>query len=459
MEAYVIPIEDKYIIYRPLLRLAFVGNQAMADLALSLADNDPSSGADAPGEIVSFLDKIGFLKPDPAPPPAPDPAYRPTTAVLLMTNRCNLRCTYCYANAGVLKPEDLSLELAQTVIDQVCQNAIERSRPHFDMCFHGGGEPTQAWTVMKEATAYARSKELPCKISVVSNGVWSSQQRDWVLNNLDNVTISLDGSPETQDHQRPLASGEGSSRYVMETVAALDAARLPYGLRMTATAPWRGVFPEDVRYLCEHTGCRSIQVEPAFNIRRGEHQESTRKQGEAFVDAFMEAYEIAVQAGRNLVYSGARPWLLTQTFCSAAYEGLIVNAAGHLVTCYEIASDDHLLSDLSTVGQVVDSRIEIDDAARDRLLSMLDSRKPTVCRDCFCRWHCAGDCYTRSRVVEDGQVVDSLARCDTNRAITARLLLWYIMACDGVWRGQSILTYPPAQAEQACATVEACRPL
>jgi len=36
MEVFVIAVEDKFIIYRPLRRLAFVGNEAMADLARQL---------------------------------------------------------------------------------------------------------------------------------------------------------------------------------------------------------------------------------------------------------------------------------------------------------------------------------------------------------------------------------------------------------------------------------------
>ena len=43
MELYTIPIpnadqDNAYIVYRPLLGLAFIGNQAMADLAKSLAE-------------------------------------------------------------------------------------------------------------------------------------------------------------------------------------------------------------------------------------------------------------------------------------------------------------------------------------------------------------------------------------------------------------------------------------
>jgi uncharacterized protein len=266
-------------------------------------------------------------------------------------------------------------------------------------------------------------------VSVVSNGVWTARQRAWILDNLNSLSISFDGSQETQNRQRPLASGQGSFKAVMRTLQALDKAGFKYGIRMTATAPWREQLPGNVRFICEETGCQAMQVEPAFNTLRGKHQEPSQAEAEAFVDAFMEAFEIAHRAGRRLTYSGARPWLKTASFCSAAYGALIVTPTGDLVSCYEIASDSHALSQMSTVGHIDGQQVVIDEQVRDALLTYL-SEKRHKCEGCFCYWHCAGDCYTRS--------FTSSSRCTMNREITARILLWYIMSGDGVWQGQEM---------------------
>ena len=68
-------------------------------------------------------------------------------------------------------------------------------------------------------------------------------------------------------------------------------------------------------------------------------------------------------------------------------------------------------------------------------LERIDRRR-TLCQDCFCRWHCAGDCYVSS-FGEDGSFDEFDARCHANRAITAQLLLWNIMESGGVWQGQN----------------------
>ncbi len=437
MDIFAIPVEGKFIIYRPLLQLAFVGNRAMADLALELAGRTPVNAEGAPADAAAFLGAIGFLQADPAPPPAPGADYRPTTAVLLLTNRCNLRCTYCYADGGHGPAADLAVEVAQAAIDEVYQNALETGAARFELCFHGGGEPLQAWETLVAATAYARSKSRPCEVSVVSNGVWTPRQRRWVLENLDGVTISFDGARPTQDRQRPLASGRGSFRTAMRTIQALDRARFSYGIRMTATAPWRGL-ADDVRFICRETGCPTIQVEPAFNTGRGVHQGPSEAQAQAFAEGFLEAFEVAAEAKRGLTYSGARPWLLTHAFCTAPYEALVANPAGQLVGCYEVAAADHALAGLSNVGRVEGGEVRVDAGARRRLLAYLAGRR-AACRGCFCNWHCAGDCYARTA----GRGPEGSPRCAMNREITMRLLLWYIMAGGGVWRGRGV---PPAEA-------------
>ena len=438
-DVFAIPVEDKFILYRPLLQVAFVGNQAIADLVLDLVKPGAATSSHAPvsEEALSFLRTVGFLDPSPPPPPLPDTEYRPTVAVLLLTNRCNLRCTYCYAGGGEGLPRLISLDSACAVIDCVYRNAIALGRPHFELTFHGGGEPVQAWDIVQVATAYARSKDLPCRTSMVSNGVWTQPQRDWILHNVDSLTISFDGRPETQNRQRPFATGQGSFKSVMRTIRKLDQARFSYGIRMTAMPPWGGGLVEDVRFICENIGCTAIQVEPAFNHARGQFQGPTTDESKEFIEAFMEAFEVAQHANRHMTFSGARPWLLAQTFCTAPYGALIVNPDGNLVACYEVVDNRHPLAWMSIMGRVSDSQIVEDSKARWALFEYLGKNR-TRCQGCFCYWHCAGDCYTRAYFAGLNAVNGSNPRCDMNRKITARILLWYIMNGNGVWQGQDL---------------------
>jgi uncharacterized protein len=255
--------------------------------------DEVDQGLDLPPDVLKYLEQIDFLEPDPPPPQSRDPEYHPTSAVILSTNRCNLRCIYCYADAGLGAAEDVSLEMAKVAIDVAHQNAVALDRSHFDLTFHGGGEPTLAWETLVEAVAYARAKDLPCEVSVVSNGIWTERQRAWLIPNLNGLTISFDGRRETQDRQRPFASGKGSFEAVMETIRALDEHGFRYGIRMTAMAPWQGRLVRDVEFLCRETSCRRIRVEPAYNVQRGSYRSPSADESADFVAGFMEAYAVA----------------------------------------------------------------------------------------------------------------------------------------------------------------------
>jgi len=223
----------------------------------------------------------------------------------------------------------------------------------------------------------------------------------------------------------------------MRTLRGLDRVGFDYGIRMTALAPWRGRLAADVRFLCEETGCRSIQVEPAYHAGRGLYRPPSPAEGEEFVAGFLEAHDVARRAGRRLTYSGARPWLLTNSFCSAPYGSLIVNAAGELVTCYEVTGEGHPLAAACTFGRLDGGRAIVDEGRRRAMLRRLAVRREG-CRDCFCYWHCAGDCHVKALYpgAEAAPAPGAGTRCRVNRAITLELLLARVAAAeDGVWRG------------------------
>ena len=270
MYVYVIPYQGKYIVYRPLLRLAFLANAAMVNLIAELKENPVSNGLSENQEIFQFLKKIGFLEPDPPYPPSPlkEESFKPTVAVCLLTTRCNFRCIYCYASGGEGLVQELPIELGQQAIKKACRNAMESGEECFSVNFHGGGEPTLARGSFKELVKYARLQELPCQISVASNGYWGRQQRKWILDHLDQVSLSFDGLQVLQDRQRPLASGKGTFPKVMETIQEMDKRKFSYGIRLTVTDEGIDQLAPSIEFLCRESDCRTFQVEPAFNHGR-----------------------------------------------------------------------------------------------------------------------------------------------------------------------------------------------
>jgi uncharacterized protein len=432
MEISIIPIDDQdhYIIYRPLLGLAFIGNQAMAELCQQW-NNARSKNKDENFEVKKFLSDIGYFLPEKQP-------YKPdrilSTAVLLLTNQCQLRCTYCYAAAGEASRKALSIETGKTAIDYVVQQASSHGRKFFTVDFHGGGEPSYEWDLLQALTRYARNKPLPVKTSLTSNAIWSEKQLEWIVQNIDRLSISMDGDAETQNLQRPLENNRPSFDIVFRNLALLDKAEYQYGIRMTVCPPWNKL-KDNVKFISENTKCRSLQVEPAFNLLRGAHTQPDENQYHQFADAYLEAYEVALQYGTKLLYSGSRPGIITNVFCSAPYNALVVNPDNQIVACYEITNSSHPLAAISTFGQIKDGEIQFDLASKTKFYQLLQERFDKTCKDCFCRWTCAGDCYTRA-FYRESDYLTSGERCVMNKEITKNVILSLISKHDGVWRSK-----------------------
>lgn len=424
---YIIPFQDRFLIYRPLRRLLFLCNGAMAALAEKFcASRDPGVLSDFP-EVLSYFDRIGFMLPDPPEPPEPNlKEFCPSSTALLMSNRCNLRCIYCYANGGETNNLDLDPEIARRAIDTVCDNARLSGRDHFTVTFHGGGEPTLHWKAMTELADYARRKPLRAELNIVTNGYWNAEQGEWLMRWIDGMTISMDGRAETQNAQRPAAGGGPSFERVMRSVRQLTEAGYPFNIRMTAIPERFERLPEDVLFFCENSGCGEIQAEPAFYEKRGTHGSAFREQGERFVRAYTEAWDIAAAHGRVLFYSGARPGTIASCFCQAPLgESLTVNPLGQVTGCYETTGRDGQCG--GVFGHADGTGIRINDAERIRQMETILRRKDK-CRDCFCYYHCAGDCFTRGSAAEEGEWPYN--RCEINRKITLELLLRQLAAAD-----------------------------
>ena len=436
---YSIPLRDKFIVYKPLARLAFMANQAMVNFIDSLQSGEEDSWRGENGEAHHFLKTIGFF--DPAPPPhllLEERPFKPSIAVLFTTTACNFRCIYCYASGGENSVQTLPFKIGCRAIDHVCRNAQENGEDHFTIAFHGGGEPTLAKDNFEKLIEYSQAKGYPCDLTVTTNGHWTDDQRDWVLTNLNSVSLSLDGTSSVHDRQRPLASGQGTHKIVFRTIREMDKQSFPYGIRMTVIDESIDQLPESIDFLCRETGCRTFQVEPAFDHGRARLSGSALSNDDRFAEALMEAYGIAASFGRHLYYSGARPQVITTSFCQALDRALIVSPDGLLTSCYEIYSSEHTLAPDFFFGSLSeDGRLAIDHEVRQKLNGKLKERRG-LCTDCFCYWHCAGDCPSKTVTPEKDGHLQFGRRCDLNRTITRELLTQYINDAGGIWHGESM---------------------
>lgn len=120
---------------------------------------------------------------------------------LLVTERCNLRCSYCYCDKNMRRTMDFAT--ARRAIEEAMSYSGDASLRVLLM----GGEPFLPFKLIRDITKYIRTSypKRNVKIKTITNGtlVHGDVQR-WLVENKDIFTasLSLDGSRESHNRNR-----------------------------------------------------------------------------------------------------------------------------------------------------------------------------------------------------------------------------------------------------------------
>jgi radical SAM protein with 4Fe4S-binding SPASM domain len=120
------------------------------------------------------------------------------TIYWICTQACNLRCTYCYQDAMVARPNELNTWQGKDLVDQAHEAGA-------DTFIFTGGEPFSRLDLL-EVAAYSHKRGLIT--NVITNGHYITPKNvATVASIFDTVTISVDhGKPEHHERNRGIGS-------------------------------------------------------------------------------------------------------------------------------------------------------------------------------------------------------------------------------------------------------------
>lgn len=357
-------------------------------------------------------------------------AFDPEGLTLFLTTKCSLGCTYCYASAND-RPSAMSWDTAQSAIDWMLNHAHARGRDRVELMFHGGGEVTVAFDLLKRAAAYARAqgeaRNIRVALSAGLNGVMKGPVLEWIIANLDAATVSFDGLPDIHNAQRPLVNGKDSFDIIAAALRRMDEARFQYGLRVTVTRLGVQRMAEAVEFMCREFACPLIQLEPVSSSGRARGQDAMAPEPQDFIEQFRQARVVARRYGRDLKYSGARFGSVTNSFCQTSDDLLAVTPEGFLSSCYEVGQSDDPRADTFFYGRLNRDTRDLDvDMKKVIRLRTLTVEHKSGCETCFCRWTCAGECSAKLAEAGDAWRTGYSTRCTINRALTLDQIKEYL---------------------------------
>lgn len=157
-----------------------------------------------------------------------------TSAMLVVTHACNLRCRYCFVHK---EPSHMTLETAKDAALFLINNAkAEGGKQRPEMNFFGGEPMLMYDSVIKPLVEWAHD-ELGenMRFSITTNGTLLTDERiRFMQRHRFGLLLSMDGNKPVQDYNRPYADGSGSFTIMNSIVPKVVAAWPGTTFRMTA---------------------------------------------------------------------------------------------------------------------------------------------------------------------------------------------------------------------------------
>ncbi len=365
-----------------------------------------------------------------------------------LTTKCNLCCRYCYNRKERKKMEDehkeqtIDIEIAKAGIDWYFANNDSRH-----IRFYGPGEPSQEFEILKSITEYAkkhRSRGKDVTVEIQTNGIFTEDVREWMLDNMNIMWISFDGMPKIQNYNRPLNpkfkaifGGRKTAQILEDNIQWLNENRenrnLMVGARVTITEKnidkqkemidyfydlgirnvWNdGLFYEvgtkavcqdkekkrSLRYVWNDGGGKSYYDVGKIPVSQEEEGKSKRLfDMKAYLRNYIEAYHYAKEKG---LFWGS--FLAVNFDCEAPWNcrSCLPLAAPHITTDGYISSCDMALTGSEPhhmkpfiVGKWNNTEKQFD-FYYDKINELYErvSTKIEHCKGCPARLHCGGYC-------------------------------------------------------------------
>jgi uncharacterized protein len=310
------------------------------------------------------------------------------TAWLHITERCNLRCSYCYSPHGHL---NMSYKVGCDIIHAIVRSAVTHNYRTVRLKY-AGGEPLLQASLVFNLHKYARklAKEMGLSLEgvVLTNATLLTPGIvDEMRANGLRLTISLDGLGHFHNPQRPYEDGQGSFADVIKGIDCAVMGRLVPDISVTVTNRSIEGLPDLVTSVMD----RGLPFRLSF-CRDDDAVESEEVQA---------SLEDRMIRGMLATYETIERYSPTSSLLASLVDSANL-AAPHLYTCG--VGRDYLVFD--SIGRVAKCQMQIDCPITDvrNPDPLLSIRKDTNgianisveeregCRDCKWRYWCAGGC-------------------------------------------------------------------
>ncbi len=395
---YVIPVGDYFqvapekcfMVYAPLANIFFLADKTQ----VQELENNIKEGISGP-----MIDMLLSKQSERAKKPYPLHWDKLSTLYIILNEKCNFHCSYCYSAQGRSKQE-LDINVLYGFLDTFLTLHTDTPNDR-TLMFIGGGEPTLSWSSVISATEYAermaQQRGINLKFRLSTNGsILTQEMIDFYKKHRFSLQISYDVLPDVQDAQR------GQWAKVDENIKRLLAEHIGCNIRSTITDLNLNRIAEMVQFCCDnYNGIDGLVVEPVADKEKFTTREQLRDYFTQYRNAFRQAELLAKKNNFSFgtsVFESIKQ--IRERFC---YNLLCITPYNTLTLCPNVSSPEE-----KDYEKLVFGSIEYDketkkchaeiDTERFEQLTHNNIHTLEECRSCWARWNCGGGCPDQRRI-------------------------------------------------------------
>jgi uncharacterized protein len=263
---------------------------------------------------------------------------------IFVTQKCNLGCQYCSAQAGSDMPH-LDPDLARRAVDQAFLLP-----PDLPLAIElAGGEPLVNFRLFSDLVLYIEQKKRElgrnARIYTQTNGSTVTPKIvDFLKAHEISVGVSIDGPAELHNAARPLANGKGSFDRVMRGISLLQNNKIRFGI-ITVLTRHNMMHPKRMARFFAELGARSVKINPVNLIGDADKTWNTVGiSGEEYFEFLDTFLDVTLQSPIKLKESNLAECIKNIVFrvheyrcmrsnCGAGQTFFVVDSRGDLFPC------------------------------------------------------------------------------------------------------------------------------
>lgn len=340
-----------------------------------------------------------------------------TNYTLILTDSCNLRCTYCFDDlysGRTCSPNNMTIEMLPDLFDFIERTRDRNRRVIFNMF---GGEPTLNWDIFEQFCEYANDHcEFDYEIITTTNGtLMDTKKIDFLKKHDVGTSVSLDGTKEA-NKERVTINKESTWTTIMHVLPEMKAKLRKLNIIITIGRHNYSLIEESYKMLMD------IGLIPVLNWNS--QLDYTKEE----VDSIREQFETLfikeqLPMKGNLSRATLDNYICNGTYCAPANVSIAISPIGKLYFCHQfvpkMAGD---VEDMS-YGNIKDgiTNIELYNTFVERS-SFSKDKSEMKCGNCPSLSTCKGGCLAdhwhmtksftgiNSNVCKISEIIDSIAK-------------------------------------------------